>query len=135
MKPKFPKSRSVTRLLLAAVLLTLAVSAQDPSRTFRLQGRLNSAANAPVNGLVQVQFTIYDALTGGTALWSETKTVNVTGGLFAADLGSNVVLPENIFPDASTARFIGIKVGNDADDDAASPCRRRCDRESREVRR
>jgi len=38
------------------------------------QGKLNDKNGVPVSGSVTMTFTIYDAATGGNALWTETWT-------------------------------------------------------------
>ena len=56
---------------------------------FNYQGLLLDSAGSPVaDGDYQLTLTIYDVITGGTALWSETQTVAVENGLFNATLGS-----------------------------------------------
>jgi len=57
-------------------------------------------------------FTIYDALTGGTNLWTETHPViTVTDGLFQVQLGSITTL-NDLF---SANRWLGITVGNNTE--------------------
>ena len=77
------------------------------------QGRLTDATGAPVaDGATLVKFTIYDAPTAGTALWSSNfQTVNTVNGLFSYELGANVTFPNNLFAD--TSRWLGITVGTD----------------------
>ena len=54
-------------------------------------------ANNPVTGDVSVTIRIYDALTGGTALWTETQEVTVTRGIFSMLLGSTTALDDLAF--------------------------------------
>lgn len=45
------------------------------------QGNLTDPGGVPVNGTVSMAFTIYNAPTGGTSLWTETQpSVSVSGG-------------------------------------------------------
>ncbi len=47
----------------------------DVPPTMTHQGRLYDASDAPVSGLVSVEFTFYDAATGGNAVWTETHEI------------------------------------------------------------
>jgi len=61
------------------------------------QGKLTDSSGDPVTGIVSVTFAIYDALTGGTQLWSETHvSVTVTNGLFNAILGGTTSIPDSV---------------------------------------
>ncbi len=76
------------------------------------QGILRDGSGNPVaNGSYSVVFTIYDAPSGGTNLWSETQSVNTTSGLFTVLLGSVTPVPATAFD--NPGRWLGIKVGAD----------------------
>lgn len=60
----------------------------DIPRYINYQGKLTDADDNPVTGDVSVTLRIYDAETGGTALWEETQTVTVARGIFSILLGS-----------------------------------------------
>ena len=79
------------------------------------QGRLTSPSTGqPVpDGDYSMTFTLYNADAGGSALWTETKTVSVVGGLFATNLGDGAVLNQSTF--SGQALWLGIKVGADAE--------------------
>jgi hypothetical protein len=79
--------------------------AQVP-RTIAFQGSLSGVAD----GDVTVTLTIYDALTGGTELWTQTKTVTVKKGLFATTLGE-AVKPFPVTMVFDKPYFVGVKVG------------------------
>ncbi len=80
------------------------------------QGRLtDSAGNLVADGTYQLTFSIYNALSGGTAMWtSGAQTVAVAEGLFNYNLGSSSPLPDSIFA-KYTQVYLGIKVGADAE--------------------
>ena len=71
--------------------LTSSAHAEVP-RTMAFQGRLTDQSGRPLDGNQTVIFRIYDAVTGGTKLWEETKTLAVSAGLFSALLGSTTPL-------------------------------------------
>ena len=66
------------------------------------QGRLtDSGGVAKADGLYNMQFRIYSASTGGTALWTETREttnrIQITNGLFSTQLGEATTLPASLF--------------------------------------
>jgi len=63
------------------------VNAAIPT-TMDFQGFLTDPSGNPINGNQSVTFTIYDAVSGGNNLWTETQTVSVSNGLFNAVLGN-----------------------------------------------
>lgn len=72
---------------LAVMVLTTPAGAEIP-KTMAFQGRLTDSNSRPLDGNQSVTFRIYDATTGGTKLWEETKTLAVSAGLFSTLLGS-----------------------------------------------
>ena len=80
--------------LLPCLLLSLSelwLQAASPSTAFTYQGRLFDGG-APANGLYDLQFTNYDAATGGNALGGfNTNALPVTNGLFTLTLDFGAV--------------------------------------------
>jgi hypothetical protein len=98
---------AVSVLSALVALSTLAgVHAQGVTQPFTYQGYLRQGG-APLNNPSQaMRFRIYDALTGGTALWdSGALTVNVSNGLFTVQLNP----PVSVWTGAD--RFLEIQVG------------------------
>jgi hypothetical protein len=78
-------------VILVLTILTAASTAwaQNVPERVSYQGVLTDGAGTPVaDGSYDITFAIYDAPTGGSALWTETNTVSVTGGLFGLTLGA-----------------------------------------------
>ena len=77
------------------LILFLAPSearAQVP-QTLSYQGVLTNAnGNVVADGDYTLTVTLYDAATDGTALWTETQTTTVAGGIFSVILGSSTAL-------------------------------------------
>ncbi len=78
-----------------ALLVFLGVSvapAQEIPPRINYQGQLTNENGDPIdNASVTMQFSLYDAATGGTKQWpagTENHTVNVSDGLFNVILGS-----------------------------------------------
>lgn len=98
------KKTILSFILLLAGYVTLF--AQAP-KTLTYQGKL-SDGGGPLNGTYSLTFRIYDAATGGTALWTETSTnVSVTGGNLSIILGKTT--PVNVQTDKPL--WLGITVG------------------------
>ena len=85
------KRMNSLRIYVSLGFAALALCVQAAQTSFTYQGRLSTGA-APANGQYEITFTLFDALTNGTATGSQTiSPVPVTNGLFAVllDFGSN----------------------------------------------
>lgn len=91
----------------AAALLTggpgslVAVAQADVPRTIHYQGKLTEPDGSPLTGDHTVTLRLYDAATGGTALWEEQHQLSLVrddNGIFSVVLGSKT-------PFASTITF------------------------------
>ncbi len=89
----------------AALLIAAVASAQVPE-TLNVQGQLGHHGNP--NRSVTLTFRIYDVASGGTALWSETQTVQLVQRYFNAVLGNT----NEIDIDFDRQLYIGITVGD-----------------------
>lgn len=80
-----------------------AQAAQTVPYKVNYQGRIaNSAGTSLANGSYNMKFRLYDAATGGTVVWSETRDastqrVAVTNGQFAVQLGEVAALSPSLF--------------------------------------
>jgi hypothetical protein len=102
------KSLSVVVVSAALVLAGRAWGASVPLR-LNEQGRLfQSGGDTPVTGNVAMVFTIYDAATAGTALWTETYSVTLDEGYFSVQLGSTVPFPATLWNGA--IRYTAAKI-------------------------
>jgi len=92
------------RTLLQALLLFAALPAGAEQLPFRLdyQGRLLDSSGVPREGTALLNFRLYGAPSGGSALWSETHDpVPLVNGFFAVQLGSYTALNAGLFAGAS----------------------------------
>jgi len=82
-------SNSYLHISLAFIIFLVSLSfAADVPRTMSYQGKVTDMSGVAINGVHSFRFSIYDAETGGTSLWSETHaTVSVSKGLFSVILG------------------------------------------------
>jgi len=106
--------RNTLSLLLAvALLLAWALPAHaDAPQTMHFQGYLKDAAGDPVDGSVDMVFAIYDAESGGAALWTEAHAaVPVDDGVYSVVLGSTTPLDL----EWDDQYYVGVTVASDAE--------------------
>jgi hypothetical protein len=85
--------------------VTVAASAVTSSINY--QGRLTDSAGEPLSGTYTMTFRLYDVVSGGAALDTDTNTVEVTDGLF----NTNIDFNQSYFD--GRALWLGITVGGD----------------------
>ena len=103
--------RTCVKLIIVSILLAVSSQAVAPT-AINYQGRLTTVGGTSVpDGSYSVVFTIYDAASFGSSKWTETQSVNTTGGLFAVLLGTVTPITDTVFNGAS--RYLGVKVGAD----------------------
>ena len=103
-------------LVFGLSVATAAAQAPESANILRVQGRLSTTGGAPLNGPTTVTFRAYDAPTNpSTTIWTETRVVNVVGGLFTADLGTITPLPSTLFLTPGADRWLGMTVPPDAE--------------------
>jgi hypothetical protein len=89
-------------LALTPILIVGCVGTPDLSSQMSHQGRLLDSAGAPVaDGNYSFRYRIYHSATGGTPVYTETKTVAVSDGLFDTILGASSVITPDIFAQPS----------------------------------
>jgi hypothetical protein len=101
------------RTLLLVSLLWLAVPAWGavPGQ-INFQGLLLDSGGQPVNGAVSLSFTLYDAETHGTALWTESHTgVQVLDGVYDVALGSLTPIAAEVL--AAGSVWVEVMVGGE----------------------
>ncbi|MCK4653493.1 MAG: tail fiber domain-containing protein [Candidatus Cloacimonetes bacterium] len=97
--------------IIILLFISLCLWAQNVPQTIDYQGRLADSDGNYLNGVVTVNFLIYDVETGGTYLWNETQDVSISNGIFHVLLGSVTVFPETLFDGAD--RWLEIIVGGE----------------------
>lgn len=114
----------LSKILLGSLLIficsaTFSFAGSIP-QLINYQGALTDTSGSPVpDGQYAVVFSIYDAPTGGTALWTETWNSSTTPvitlkGTLNVLLGSYKPIPASLFADHAVT-YLGIKVGNDSE--------------------
>ena len=95
------------------IILSISVFSQIP-KVISYQGILSDASGNPKpNGNYSITFSLYDVLSGGSALWSETKTISIKKGLFSTLLGDETPFNSNLKFDKQY--FLGIKIESEAE--------------------
>jgi hypothetical protein len=107
------------RIIMAAILAVLLICGGwlfggGVPETINYQGMLTTPSGDTVpGGDYQVVFRIYDAAVSGSELWnSGSRTVSVSGGIFAYQLGSAMSFPQDLFA-TEHGRWLGITVASD----------------------
>ncbi len=102
------------KLMAAAIMvLILATGAQAQiPQTLNYQGVLTDASGVVVSdGDYSVEFSLYTVASGGSAIWSNTRTVSVSHGIFNVILGESA--PLNL--PFSTQYYLGMAVEGESE--------------------
>lgn len=98
-------------LILALLMFVEHASAQIP-RTLLYQGVLtDTTGNPKPDGSYSFTFRIYQTSSGGSTLWSETKSLSTKRGLFNTLLGDATAIPTSLLFDRQY--WLGLQVGAD----------------------
>lgn len=100
----------LSKTVLVTYLLLLTTAYAVPN-LISYQGVLNDSGGLPISSTVIMAFSIYDAPTGGTSLWTETQSVQVANGIFNVELGSVNPLGSSLF--SQDELYLGIQVASD----------------------
>ena len=95
------------------LLLTVSLTYATIPETINYQGYLTDNSGSQINTTVSMTFKIYAVASGGTAIWTETRTIPVSNGIFNVVLGST----NPLFLDYSvnSQYYLGVQVGADAE--------------------
>lgn len=88
-------------LLAAALMGGLLAGCDTLAPMMSYQGRLTNPSGQPLNGTFSFQFRLFQAATGGNPIYSETKNIVVTDGLFDTSVGPTSVIA-GLTPDMLT---------------------------------
>ncbi|HEY1037191.1 MAG TPA: hypothetical protein VGE62_01255 [Candidatus Paceibacterota bacterium] len=99
--------------VLASAFLPSLASVAEAATEINYQGKLMTSSNVAVpDGLYNIEFKLYTVSSGGSAIWTETRTgadrVQVTNGLFSVLLGSVSSLAGINFDQAI---YLGVNIG------------------------
>ena len=102
-------------LAVALCLVALAPFAAAISEFFTVQGRLTSSSGSALTGNYKFEFVLYDGNGASKGIvWSETRNLPVSNGIFTTDLGdANTANYLNML-DFNTELWLGIIVEDEA---------------------
>ncbi|TXB61645.1 hypothetical protein [Phaeodactylibacter luteus] len=98
------------RLFVALFLFNCSANLATAQNEVKIsvQGILRDMNGTPVDdGEQELVFRLYDQPTGGTALWADTAVVEISGGVYSYNLGSDVPLDPAQF---SSTLYVGVSV-------------------------
>jgi len=102
------------RTLALLALMGLSTVAFAVPLEFSHQGRVFDTAGAPLTGPNTLSLTFYDALTGGTVIWTEEHTdVDFVDGFFSLRVGSVVPLDSDSF--SGDVLYLGMSLNGGAE--------------------
>jgi len=99
-------------LLFGFLILVSSTLHAQIERRLSVQGLLKKASGVAVNdGMYTITFKLYDQATGGTALWTDVDTIEVSSGIYSATLGRR---PANSLDALSFNQmyYLGVTVGS-----------------------
>ena len=110
MTPNSPGRREALFFSALAALALTAAQAADITRTLNYQGFLsNLSSGLPISAVKDMQFALYDAVTGGTVLFTDTRCqsggdgpgIGVSQGRYEVEIGSQTAgrIPASVFED------------------------------------
>ena len=111
--------RALRRMMLATVFVAtlgfaVRVDAKGVPLTMTNQGRLFDVNDQPIEGSLNVLFSVYDSPTATVPIWSEQHDVTFDNGFYSVSLGTTAPFDTtNIFQ--GSLRYFGITIGTDAE--------------------
>jgi hypothetical protein len=106
-------SRTAVFALAALAALAAQAHAQTVPAKLSFAGRLTDTGGTPLSGPQNLEFRLYAALTGGTAVWSEEHAgAAAVDGMLFVELGRNTPLDAYVFDGGE--RFLEIRVAGGA---------------------
>ena len=108
----FPSLGKICMFLSILIILSASSLFAQIPRTISYEGVLTDTSGSPKpDGSYTFTFSLYENASGGSAIWSEVKTLNVKKGLFSTALGDQTIFPDSVKFDKPY--WLGIKVANE----------------------
>ncbi len=114
----FKKSRNVKKYSIAVFLVLLSLLVCNISfaaipRYLSVQAKVTDSEGVLLDESYAVTFRVYSAVTGGTALWSETQTIAISEGILDAVIGTTTAFPSAMT--FNTDYWLSIDVNSDGE--------------------
>ncbi|MEK7181972.1 MAG: hypothetical protein AAB708_02510, partial [Patescibacteria group bacterium] len=114
---KFSLLTFLCALLIAggAFSVSTAIAATGINHQINFQGKVvNNDGTNVTDGSYSFTFRLYDVSSAGTHIWTETKSITVTDGIFQTNLGDTTALPGSV--DFNTDNiYLGINFNSDGE--------------------
>jgi len=99
-------------VLVALLLFIVNLSEAQISRTLSYQGVLtDTSGNPKLDGSYTITFRMYTSSGGGSAIWTEQKTILTKHGLFSTVLGDQTIFPDSLKFDKPY--WLGLQLASD----------------------
>jgi len=108
--PQHPASNLRLASLCVVILVATALSVPALATPAKLsqQGRLVDDSGEALEGAHQLEFKLYEDSTGGEAVWSESRNLDLSDGYYATVLGDQTPIGDELF--AGTALWLELSV-------------------------
>ncbi|MBS4029568.1 MAG: hypothetical protein KGZ58_13145 [Ignavibacteriales bacterium] len=104
--------KTTIKLFILSLFTFCTITFAQIPKTISYQGILTDANGIPKpDGSYSFTFKLYELSSGGTAIWTETKTLTTTKGLFSTYLGNTTAFGTGVKFDKQY--YLGIKVGTE----------------------
>lgn len=103
-------------VVMAVSTVSVVLAATGVNQQINFQGKVvNKTTGTNVaNGTYTFIFRMYTVSSGGSAIWTETKSITVTNGIFQTNLGDTTALPGSV--DFNTDNiYLGIEYNSDGE--------------------
>jgi len=98
--------------LTLALIISVSLAIAEIPHLLTYQGYLMDSEEIPIDGQVDLSFSLYNSLTDGDLLWTESHSeVEVSAGVFSVVLGTINPIPDSAF--SASECYLGITVGED----------------------
>ena len=104
--------KKYTSIVLACLINFISIPVGAVPDGYSYQGYLTDPAGSPINGTINITFSLYDDINAINANWSEIQSVEVSQGLFQVKLGLITPFPTDLF---GVPLWLGMQLGSDAE--------------------
>jgi hypothetical protein len=96
-------------ITLITLFFAISVSASVPKQ-ISVQGFVRDQSGTPVSGTHVMKLKLYNAVTGGTLVYSDVESVTLDNGIYSTNLGNQIPLPDSLIFDQQY--FLGVTIDN-----------------------
>lgn len=103
------------RIIITLILMFVSTSVWAAGNNVLLQqqGCITTSDGTALSQTATVTFRLWDALTGGDELWSETQTVTFENCFYTTTLGEISTIPQSVW--TNTTLYLGVQIEDDTE--------------------